>query len=242
MGIKTLGISVVIGGVLASSLKNSFKLANSSLAKMGENIKKLEKTRLKLKEFKELSKDSAKNADALNALGKSLRSAGIDVRNIDEDTRAFRRSLINLKRASKVEIKLNNIKEQFEKQKASIIGLGATLYGYTKTVSEANNILKAQGEIRSLNISKKGIDEITKSSFDFSLKFGQINADEMIKASYDIKSGISSLSDEGVNKMTQFATLTAVATKSSVEEMTKLYALGYGIFRKDFKLFPGSTA
>ena len=53
-----------------------------------------------------------------------------------------------------------------------------------------------------------------------------------IKASYDIKSGISSLSDEGVAEFTRLAAVTARATKSNVEEMTKLFALGYGIFKR----------
>lgn len=54
-----------------------------------------------------------------------------------------------------------------------------------------------------------------------------------ISAAYDIKSGIASLSDEGVAGFTELAGLTAKATKSTIGEMTSLFATGYGIY-KDF--------
>lgn len=48
---------------------------------------------------------------------------------------------------------------------------------------------------------------------------------------YDIKSGIASLSDEGVAEFTSLAALTAKATKSTAGEMTSLFATGYGIYK-----------
>ena len=234
MALKTFGLSVVIGGVVASSFKNSFKSTNSSLSQMRNNIKGMNNTKLAIKKFKTLSKDTTKNKKALDELGYSLKKVGIDTKNLDRDTRKFRLSLINLKKASRVQIKIDGIKNQFAAQKASIVGIGASLYGMTSIVSSANDVLKSQGEIKSLGIGKKGIDAITKAGHEMSLQFGQITAPEFIKASYDIKSGIASLSDEGVKNMTRMAAVTAVATKSSTAEMTKLYALGYGIFREDF--------
>ncbi|MBO3282610.1 hypothetical protein, partial [Intestinimonas butyriciproducens] len=50
-------------------------------------------------------------------------------------------------------------------------------------------------------------------------------------AAYDIKSGIASLTDEGVAQFTELAGLTAKATKSTTGEMTSLFATGYGIYK-----------
>ena len=54
---------------------------------------------------------------------------------------------------------------------------------------------------------------------------------DFISAAYDIKSGIASLSDEGVAEFTSLAALTAKATKSTAGEMTSLFATGYGIYK-----------
>ena len=249
MALKTFGLSVVIGGAIGSSFKTSFKTANGSLANMRNNIKAMDKTKFQIKSFQALSKDANANKEELYKLSTSLKKAGIDVKHLDEDSRHFRLSLIKLKKASKIQFKIEGAKEQFAMQKASILGIGASLYGVTSMVRSANDVLKSQGEIKSLGIAKAGIDSITKAAQKMSLQYGQITAPEFIKASYDIKSGIASLSDEGVKNMTKMASVTAVATKSSTQEMTKLYALGYGIFRKDFtsdmdfgKKFSGAIA
>ncbi len=249
MGLKTFGLSVVIGGAIGSSFKTSFKTANGSLTNMRNNIKAMEKTKFQMKSFQALSKDANANKDELYRLSASLKKAGIDVRHLDRDSRNFRLSLIKLKKASKIQIKIDGAKEQFAMQKAAIVGIGASLYGVTSIVRSANDVLKSQGEIKSLGIAKAGIDSITNAAHKMSLQYGQITAPEFIKASYDIKSGIASLSDEGVKNMTKMASVTAVATKSSTAEMTKLYALGYGIFREDFssdmdfgKKFSGAIA
>ena len=56
----------------------------------------------------------------------------------------------------------------------------------------------------------------------------------MLTSLYDLKSGISHLTDEALAKMAILSTKTAVATKATSEEMGKLFALGYGLFRKEF--------
>lgn len=105
--------------------------------------------------------------------------------------------------------------------------LGAALTSY-------QDLAAAQGEIASLGISDSGIKAITKASMEFSNQFAGTTAPDFVKASYDIKSGIASLSDEGVAEFTKLAAMTASATKSSTAEMTKLFALGHGIYRSQF--------
>ncbi len=102
------------------------------------------------------------------------------------------------------------------------------------TVNAYNLLAQSQGEIASLGIGTLGIDAITKSAKEFSNQFAGTTAPDFIKASYDIKSGISTLSDTAVGEFTKIAAMTGSATKSTTAEMTKLFALGHGIFRKDF--------
>ena len=100
------------------------------------------------------------------------------------------------------------------------------------TIDAYQDLAKAQGDLASLGIGADGIDAITKSAKKMSNQFADVTANEFVKASYDIKSGIASLSDEGVAKFTELSAMTAQATKSSTEEMTKLFALSYGIFKR----------
>ena len=133
-----------------------------------------------------------------------------------------------------IETKLGKIKSQFSSMKGEMVAAGGAAFAMGKLYSSATDELQAQGQLASLEISERGIQSITKAGSEMATQFGQITAPAFIKASYDIKSGISSLSESGVRDFTKMAATTAVATKASVEQMTKLYALGYGIFREDF--------
>lgn len=90
---------------------------------------------------------------------------------------------------------------------------------------------EAIGQLSALGI--QDLDALSSAAYDFSSKWAGTQASDFLTAAYDIKSGIASLSDEGVAKYTEMAGLTAKATKSSTGEMTSLFATGYGIY-KDF--------
>lgn len=154
----------------------------------------------------------------------------------------------------------HNVGKLSSKIKAMSVGLaqvGTASYGMgrtmlapvTDTVMAYQELAQAQGEVASLGIGASGIDAITKSAKQFSNQFAGTTAPEFLQASYDIKSGIASLSDEGVGEFTKLSAMTAAATKDTVANQTKLFALGYGIFRKDFsnditfgKQFSGAIA
>ena len=103
-----------------------------------------------------------------------------------------------------------------------------------KALSAYQRVQRAKGEIASLGIDNKGIAGITAEARKFSNAFAGGDMADFISASYDIKSGIASLSNVDVGKFTRLAGVTGRATKSTTAEMTKLFALGYGIFRKQF--------
>lgn len=87
----------------------------------------------------------------------------------------------------------------------------------------------AIGELASLGI--KDMESLTNSAKKFSDTWSGTTQADFITAAYDIKSGIASLSDEGVAKYTEMAGLTAKATKATTAEMTSLFATGYGIYK-----------
>ncbi|WP_195282221.1 phage tail tape measure protein [Harryflintia acetispora] len=90
---------------------------------------------------------------------------------------------------------------------------------------------RAIGELSSLGVKDLGVVE--KAAKSFSDTWAGTTKPEFITAAYDIKSGIASLTDAGVAGYTELAGITAKATKSSIGEMTNLFATGYGIY-KDF--------
>ena len=107
--------------------------------------------------------------------------------------------------------------------------------GFAASVTEsfiqpAADIQTALGQVSSVGV--KNLKLLTETAMKVSSQWSGITAPEFISAAYDIKSAISTLSDEGVAKYTEFAAITAKATKATVGEMTNLLAVGYGIFKK----------
>lgn len=131
--------------------------------------------------------------------------------------------------------KLNNMQQNFAsmaKQGAAISTAGAQMTKKVLEPVEATfDTQKALGEVASLGL--KDLKTLEKAATDFSNTWSGTTKDEFISAAYSIKSGIASLSDEGVAEYTKIAALTAKATKASTDEMTSLFATGYGIY-KDF--------
>lgn len=88
---------------------------------------------------------------------------------------------------------------------------------------------RAIGELASLGV--KDLGAVEDAARSFSDQWAGTTKADFISAAYDIKSGIASLSDEGVAQYTELAGLTAKATKSTIGEMTSLFATGYGIYK-----------
>lgn len=88
---------------------------------------------------------------------------------------------------------------------------------------------RALGELSSLGV--KDLGAVEDAARSFSDQWAGTTKADFISAAYDIKSGIASLSDEGVAEYTSLAGLTAKATKASIGEMTSLFATGYGIYK-----------
>lgn len=108
--------------------------------------------------------------------------------------------------------------------------IGDNIQNYMMQPIEATfDTQRALGELSSLGIQDLGALE--KSAKQFSDTWAGTSKSDFLTAAYDIKSGIASLSDEGVAQYTEMAGLTAKATKSTTAEMTSLFATGYGIYK-----------
>lgn len=117
-----------------------------------------------------------------------------------------------------------------QKAGAALAGVGTAITGAClATVSSTFETQNALGELSSLGV--KDLEAVEAAAKSFSDTWAGTTKSDFITASYDIKSGIASLSDEGVAKFTELAALTGKATKSSTEEMGSLFATGYGIYK-----------
>ncbi|MCM1161491.1 MAG: phage tail tape measure protein [Roseburia sp.] len=126
--------------------------------------------------------------------------------------------------------KLDDAFGTVQKAGAALAGVGAGITtACIATVTSTFNTQDALGELSSLGVTDlKAVENAAKS---FSDTWAGTTKSDFITASYDIKSGIASLTDEGVAQFTELAALTGKATKSTTEEMGSLFATGYGIYK-----------
>ncbi len=88
---------------------------------------------------------------------------------------------------------------------------------------------KALGELASLGV--RDLNAIENAAESFTNQWAGTRKAEFIAATYDVKSAISSLSDEAVGVFTRMAALTGKATKASTDEMVGTFTTAYGIFK-----------
>lgn len=126
--------------------------------------------------------------------------------------------------------KLDDAFGKAQKAGAALAGVGAGVTtACMATVTSTFDTQDALGELSSLGVKDlKAVEDAAKS---FSDTWAGTTKSDFITASYDIKSGIASLTDEGIAQFTELAALTGKATKSTTEEMGSLFATGYGIYK-----------
>lgn len=125
---------------------------------------------------------------------------------------------------------LSNVFANMTKTGTLMAGAGVQLGEALMSPVEATfETKRAISELSSLGVEQLGM--IEDAAKDFSNTWAGTTKSEFISAAYDIKSGIASLTDEGVAQFTELAGITATATKSSIGTMTNLFATGYGIYK-----------
>lgn len=126
--------------------------------------------------------------------------------------------------------RMNKAFGSMQKAGAIMTGMGAGILGVgAATVKSTFETQNALGELASLGVQDlKAVEDAAKR---FSDAWAGTTKADFISASYDIKSGIASLTDEGVAQFAELAALTGKATKSTTQEMGSLFATGYGIYK-----------
>jgi len=123
--------------------------------------------------------------------------------------------------------------EKFKSVGVPLVAAGALMLGVlTGTVMATAETQKALGELASVGI--RDMAALERAGTDFSNRWSGTTKAQFIAAAYDIKSGISSLTDTGVAEFTKLAALTGKATKSTTAEMTSLFATAYGIYKSQY--------
>ena len=126
--------------------------------------------------------------------------------------------------------KMNDAFGTMQKAGVAMTGTGTAIVGACMgTVTATFDTQNALAEVASLGVEDLGALE--KAAKNFSDTWAGTTKSDFISASYDIKSGIASLTDEGVAQYTELAGLTAKATKATTADMTSLFATGYGIYK-----------
>jgi TP901 family phage tail tape measure protein len=111
-----------------------------------------------------------------------------------------------------------------------LAGMGAVIVGVLGATALATaGTQKALGELASMGVTDMAAME--RAASDFSNQCSGTTKAQFIASAYDIRSGISSLSDQGVADFTYLAALTGKATKGTTAEMTSLFASGYNIYK-----------
>ena len=101
-----------------------------------------------------------------------------------------------------------------QKAGAAMTGIGTGIVSACgKAVTATFDTQNALGEIASLGV--QDLQVIESAAKNFSDTWAGTTKADFITASYDIKSGIASLTDEGVAQFTELAALTVKATKST---------------------------
>ncbi|EES73444.1 phage tail tape measure protein, TP901 family [Paenibacillus sp. oral taxon 786 str. D14] len=88
---------------------------------------------------------------------------------------------------------------------------------------------RALGVLKSMGV--EDLKTLEDAATSFSNKWPGTTKSEFLRAATDIKGGIDSLTDEGVAQYTEIAGITAKATGATIDEMTSLFATGYGIYK-----------
>ena len=142
---------------------------------------------------------------------------------IDRVNRARERMNVNLARAANLSL-VGSAAQNMSGRINGMIG---------NVLQSVRQVDSARAELATLGMDN--MDVILEKGKQLQGQWAGVTAESFTRAAYDIKSGISSLSDEGVAVMTEAAAITAKATKASTEQMTSLFATSYGLFKRQYQ-------
>lgn len=112
---------------------------------------------------------------------------------------------------------------------AGAAGIVATGYSIASAFQPALDAQRALGEVKSLGVAEKALDQLKDKALSFTSSFGGASAD-FIRSAYDIQSAIAGLSGSELSAFTEASNLLAKGTKSTAATITNYMGTMYGIF------------
>ncbi|VFQ44372.1 phage tail tape measure protein [Desulfoluna butyratoxydans] len=236
-----------------SKTSAEFAVSSKRVAELGREIAKAEKPTRKLeREFDRARKASAalkekhrQQKNALKEMRTEMRGAGVDTRNLAaaqaDVARKLEEGTRKMKKMAQVSEEVTKARERMDRSlrrsaQIALVAEGAGRVGQTARgmvadpINRMRGIERSRGELASLGV--KDLDTITKAGMDATRNLAGMSTAAFVSAAYDIKSGISNLTDRGVAAMTSNAAWTAKATRADVGQMTSLFATAYGSFKE----------
>lgn len=240
----------------------SLKEAQDKVGALAREMRQAEKPSAALrKEFEAAKREAARLKGSHQQLQqrteearRSLQQAGVSTRDLARHQRELTREATAAAEAIERQRQRMERLERIQQRSARAheqLGKTMQLAGHTSMVAGAagnvgqqalgmvNDVLgslrqveKARGELATVGV--QDLDLIVARGREMQRSVAGVTAASFVAAAYDIKSGISTLSDEGVAAMTAAAAVTAKATKAQTEQMTSLFATSYGIFKRQF--------
>ena len=101
----------------------------------------------------------------------------------------------------------------------------------SRSLAPAIDHVAALGEVQSLGVLEADLNQLTKTSFEFSAQWGG-NSAEFVRSAYDIQSAISGLTGDELSSFTKASNILAVATKADAGTITSYMGTMYGIFEQ----------
>ena len=212
------------------------------------------------REARRLKEAHRGQAQALERLRRELAGAGQASRRMagDQDmlARSGRGALETLRRQSEAVRKMQQAMKPAQAMRAAVpalaapspalanagnlalVGQGAArlrhslAHGGQRLLEPYRGEEEARGALATLGMDN--LNAIVAAGRDLQSQIPGITSSSYLQAAYDIKSGISTLSDEGVAAMTKAAAITARATRAHVTEMSELFAVAHGTYKRQF--------
>ncbi|WP_061285750.1 phage tail tape measure protein [Leptospira interrogans] len=112
-----------------------------------------------------------------------------------------------------------------------LLGVGLAAASLTMNLAASRmETSKLEGNLKSLGLTSKEVDNITKAAYSMSSQMGE-GTDNILEGVYDIKSAINDLNGTELVGFTQSILDTTIATKGNFGELSKLFGMAYHQFK-----------
>ncbi len=135
---------------------------------------------------------------------------------------------------AKISKGLNGLTNDYQagtmKMASGAAGIAGAGFALQNALMPAIEMDRALGEVKSLGVRESALKQLTDTSYEFALKYGQ-SSTEFVKSSYDIQSAIAGLNDADLSAFTLSSNVLAAATKADAGTITSYMGTMYGIFK-----------